>query len=328
MNTFRMKNTDLSVTAIGLGSTATGSDVDGETSFAILDRWIEAGGNLIDTAHVYGLDRVSDVSRSEETIGSWMKDRGVRDRIVLCTKGGHPDVDPKRGFGKPRLHKDELENDLSKSLRSLKTDHIDIYLLHRDDPAIPVSEIIDWLEAQKKEGKIRYYGCSNWTLPRILEAEAYAKETGATGFVTNQIAGGLAKQDEAMTKYTDMLCLTPEFLDYHRKSGMSVMSYMSMNNGYFQKRIRGAEISPFSARMYGNETNEKLLLKLREMDEHGINLTSVMVQYIMAYGIPVTALFGFSRKDQLEELLEAVRLPVPAEDLRELYRIRWEEAAE
>ena len=102
------------------------------------------------------------------------------------------------------------------------------------------------------------------------------------------------------------------------------MSYMSMNNGYFQKRIRGEKLNPFNERMYGNETNERLLVKLREMDAAGISLTAVMIQYIMNYGVPVTALFGFSRVSQLEDLVRASEIPVPEEDLRELFRIRWE----
>ncbi|MBR6404591.1 MAG: aldo/keto reductase [Lachnospiraceae bacterium] len=123
-----------------------------------------------------------------------------------------------------------------------------------------------------------------------------------------------------MTKYTDMLCLTPEFLEYHKASQMTVMSYMSMNNGYFQKRIKNQPLNPFNERMYGNETNERILKKLREMDAEGIDLTAVMFQYIMNYGIPVTALFGFSRVSQLEELIKASETVVPEEDLRDLYQ--------
>ena len=235
-------------------------------------------------------------------------------------------MDPEKGFGRPRLHAEELASDLEMSLRSLQTDCIDLYLMHRDDPKIPVSQIIDWLENQREEGKIRYYGCSNWTLPRIREAENYAALKGYLGFAENQIAGGLAKQDETVTRYSDMLCLTPDFLAYHKESQMTVMSYMSMNNGYFQKRIRGEKLSAFSERFYSNETNERLLVKLREMDSEGISLTSVMYHYIMSYGVPVTALFGFSGTAQMDELMKAVESPVPEADLRELWKIRWEEA--
>ncbi len=323
MERFRINNTDLTVTTIGHGSTTIGTSVDRKTSFDLLDRWLDFGGNLIDTAHIYGANHAYECSKSEETIGDWLKERGTRDRIVLCTKGGHPEMDPEKGFGKPRLHADELENDLTMSLRSLKTDCIDIYLLHRDDPAIPVSDIVDWLEKKVSEGKIRYYGCSNWTLSRIKEAQAYAEQQSCHGFIANQIAGGLARLDDQAMKYTDMRSLTPEYLDYHRKTGMAVMSYMSMNNGYFQKRISGTPLPPYAGYMYSNETNEILLGKLREMAQAGISLTAVMYQYIMHYGVPVTALFGFSKVSQLEELIKASELPVPESDLEELRKIRW-----
>ena len=324
MEKLQMTGTDLTVTTIGLGSTQIGSGTDEATSFAILDRYLAAGGSLIDTAHVYGADSSADESKSEATIGRWMADRGVRDRIVLTTKGGHPDNDFAHGIiGKPRLHAEELAHDLAMSLASLRTDVIDLYLMHRDDPGIPVGEILDFLEDQVKAGKIRYYGCSNWQIPRMQKAMAYAKAHGLTGFVANQVAGGLAKLDEEITGRTDMVSLDPEMIRFHKENGMTVMSYMTMNNGYFQKRIQGKEIAPLIQMFYRDPVNEKILAKLTEMHRQGISLTSVMYHYAMHYGIPTIALFGFSGVAQLEDLLAAIEQPVPEEDLAELYDIRW-----
>lgn len=325
MEKFKIKNSNLEITAIGLGSVTMGSTVDRETSFALMDRYRDVGGNLIDTAHIYGAANSSEVSRSEETIGSWLKARGCRDEIVLCTKGGHPNFDPETHFlGKARLHVDELESDLTMSLRSLQTDYVDIYLLHRDDPTLPVSRILDWLEAQRKAGRIRYYGCSNWTLERIREAQAYAAENGFEGFVVNQIAGGLAKLNDQALKFMDMLCLDPKFMQYHAESQMAVMSYMSMSNGYFQKRISGAELSQNSAFMYGDPLNEVLLEKLRAMQAQGLSVNGITYRYIMNYKFPTTALMGFSRISQLEEMIRDMETQVPQEALDELYKIRWE----
>ncbi|MBQ9644636.1 MAG: aldo/keto reductase, partial [Lachnospiraceae bacterium] len=110
MEQIKIPGTDLTVTTVGLGSSHFGTETDSETSFRILDAWVENGGNLIDTAHVYGASRPEEESPSEKTIGDWMRTSGKRDQIVLCTKGGHPVIDPAtRTFGTPRVNAETLQ---------------------------------------------------------------------------------------------------------------------------------------------------------------------------------------------------------------------------
>src|ERR1700761_646598 len=127
-----LPGTDLTVSSICLGTGGFGTSIKQDDAFHMLDTFVELGGSFIDTAHVYG-DWEKDVPRSvsERIIGAWMRDRGVRDQIVLATKGAHwhldkPDV--------PRLSRRDIDEDLAGSLEALQTDRIDLYWLHRDDP--------------------------------------------------------------------------------------------------------------------------------------------------------------------------------------------------
>jgi aryl-alcohol dehydrogenase-like predicted oxidoreductase len=113
-----------------------------------------------------------------------MESRRCRENIIISTKGAHP---PLEAMDSSRVNIKALEVDLQGSLESLRTDTIDLYFLHRDDPQVPVAELIEWLEAQKGQGRIRYYGCSNWSLQRIMDAQQYALSKGYDGFSCNQI---------------------------------------------------------------------------------------------------------------------------------------------
>ncbi|HEV2474797.1 MAG TPA: aldo/keto reductase, partial [Chthonomonadales bacterium] len=150
----------------------------------LLDEWLEQGGNCIDTANVYGT--------SESAIGAWMAERAVRDRVILLTKGGHPRAD------RPHVNREAVFEDIEESLRRLQTSKLDIYLLHRDDPATPVGEFIECLNEQRAAGRINLFGASNWTTERIDQANEYAAAHGLTGFSLNSPYFGLAIQNEPM----------------------------------------------------------------------------------------------------------------------------------
>ncbi len=132
----------------------------------MFDDWFERGGTAFDTAHIYG------GGQCERMLGWWIKNRGLREQVVLISKGAHtPFCDPK-----------SISTQLAVTLERLQTDHLDLYIMHRDNPEIPVGEFIDVLNEHFKAGRIRAFGGSNWTLARVDEANAYAKKTGKQGF--------------------------------------------------------------------------------------------------------------------------------------------------
>lgn len=165
---------------IGLG-TVRFRIAERDAAFALLDAWSELGGDLVDSAARYGH------GEAETVLGSWMVSRGVRDRVVLLTKGAHPDES-----GQSRMTPDQIAQDLGASLDRLGTDVVDIYMLHRDDPAVPVGEIVDALHEHVVAGRARSVGVSNWTIARIEAALADAHARGRTAITSSSVYVGLA----------------------------------------------------------------------------------------------------------------------------------------
>ena len=113
-------------------------------------------------------------AKSERAIGEWLQARGNRDRIVLLDKGAHP------YWTQPRVDPENISKDIAESLERLQTDYIDLYLLHRDDPGVPVRPIVECLNEHRAAGRIRAFGGSNWTTTRLEQANSYADEHGLT----------------------------------------------------------------------------------------------------------------------------------------------------
>jgi aryl-alcohol dehydrogenase-like predicted oxidoreductase len=176
--------TTLNPSAISLGTNRFGSLIDRDSAFKLLDAYIELGGTFIDTAHIYA-DWIPGAphSASEKTIGEWLRQRNCRAQIVLATKVGHPNL---KSMHISRLSARELLDDLFESLEFLQTDYVDLLWLHRDDPGLPVGEIVDAMNQVLRTGKARYIGCSNWRAPRIREANEYARMHNLCGFIANQ----------------------------------------------------------------------------------------------------------------------------------------------
>ena len=154
MQTFSLPNTDLAPSVLCLGGVPLGSALDERQSFAVLDAFVAHGGTFLDTAKVYADWLPGERSVSEKTLGRWLQQRKQRDRLVIATKGAHPEL---ATMHKPRMTRQEIVADLEQSLRNLQTDVIDLYWLHRDDPQTPVAAILDTLEEQVRAGKIRAY---------------------------------------------------------------------------------------------------------------------------------------------------------------------------
>ena len=159
---------------------------DQEGSNERLDAYVESGGNIVDTGRIYG------GGESERAIGNWLASRGIRDEFMVLTKGCHPHGQTRR------VTREALQSDVSESLEALQTDRIDIYLMHRDDLAVPVGEIIGWLNEYVSAGSIDVLGASNWTQARVQAANEYASENGLSGFAVVSNYAGLAVTNEPM----------------------------------------------------------------------------------------------------------------------------------
>ena len=141
-----------------------------EPGLELLDAVYGLGCNSFDTAHVYG------GGEGERVLGQWIESRGVRDEVVILTKGAHHNADRRR------VTPFDIASDLHDSLARLRTDYVDLYLLHRDDPSVPVGPIVEALNEHLTAGRIRAFGGSNWSAERIRKANEYAKAHGLVPF--------------------------------------------------------------------------------------------------------------------------------------------------
>lgn len=315
-----LNNTDLRVSPICMGTANYGTDIDRETAKTQINMFVEMGGNFIDTAHVYG-DWVPGVKgRSERIIGDWFKETGRRHDIILSTKGAHPDLSD---MSKSRVNPAEIKKDLDESLLYLKTDYIDIYFLHRDIPQVPVAEILDTLEDARLKGKIRYYGCSNWSLPRIEEADRYAREHQISGFVCNQLMWSLADINSYNVADKTLVLMDRETYEYHKRTGKNAMAYTSIAKGYFSKKADGIPVPKKLSAVYDNESNENIYRELVNISrELNRSISEVALAYMMHQEFTTVPIVSFSNQQQLKEGIRSCDLVLDNDIVERLRRLK------
>ena len=274
---------NLTVSVLCLGTDRFGTVIDEAQAFRLLDGFVAAGGNFVDTAHVYA-DWVPGApkSASEKTIGRWLKARNNRQEIVIATKGGHPDP---ANLDLPRLSSAELLRDLQESLACLQTDYVDLYWLHRDDPSIPAGELIEFLHEQVAAGKIRCFGCSNWRAGRIREAIDYAAAHGLQGFVANQPEWSLAVPNPSARTDPLLVQFDEAGFDLHRQTGLAVIPYSAQAKGFFSKlEEQGAGGLPEEHReAYDNGTNRRRFERARRLaSRYAVSINQVALAYLLA----------------------------------------------
>lgn len=205
-----------------------------KTSREILDMFVANGGNVIDTARCYGEDVTRPKSpESERCIGRWIQSSGMRDEIVLITKGGNPEY--KNGEHiRNRITENDIEADITKSLEELNTDYIDIYLFHKDDPTVEPGAAIEILNKYVKSGMVKHIGASNWSTQRIKAANKYAKEHGLAEFEYSEIAFSL--KDNVTNGWGEKELIHEmnfEDYQYYREIGLPVIGFGAQAYGFF-----------------------------------------------------------------------------------------------
>jgi len=306
MKTIEIRNAahSLSVSTVIMGSTYFDTKLPAEEVYALLDEYFALGGNCIDTARVYGQPDVGCPSASEETIGRYLKERpGLREKIILSTKGGHP---PFSDMHAPRLDEASLRADLSGSLESLGADYVDIYFLHRDDPRIPVEKIMPVLDAFVKEGKVKCLGASNWSCARIEEANRYALSHGLTPFSVSQIQWSLAVTTPAQCGDDTLVCMTEPEYRWYRENRFPVLCYSSQSKGFFSKAIaQGTENlnEKIRSRFLTPENLGKLEKVKSLCAEYRLSPAAVVLLYLTHNLCPAAAIIGCSSLEQLRDSL-------------------------
>ncbi len=306
--------TDLSLSAICLGTGALGSTIAEDDTFALLDTFVERGGNFLDTAKVYADWLPGERSVSEKTIGRWLCSRNAHGRVLVGTKGAHPELST---MHIPRLSREEIVSDLESSLRNLQTEAIDLYWLHRDDPARPVGEILETLHEQVEQGKVRYYGCSNWRAPRIRAAQVYAAQHGLRGFVADQMQWSLASADLGAAADSTMVVMDDELYAYHRDTALLAVPYSSQAGGFFQKLDAGQEdsLSRGARRTYDHRVNRTRWARIQELSrETGLTVTQLVLGYLLSQPFPTVPIAGCKTEAHLLDSLSAAEVRLTAQE--------------
>lgn len=297
MKRIQMPGTALSVSPLCLGTANFGGrlkeDRDAER---YLEYFFSQGGNFVDTAHVYGDWVPGQRSLSEKMLGKALK-KLKPEGLVLSTKGAHykvsaPDVS--------RVKPDDIVTDLNESLEFLQVDCIDLYFLHRDNPLVPVSEIVDCLDEQVRKGKVRYLGCSNWKVPRIREALEYAEKTGKAKFAVNQLMWSMARINQAVLP-PDYASIDEETIAFSREKQMGIMCFTSQAQGYFTKRWQGETLKPGVKRTYDNPENDRIFEREIKNLKTSADVTRHCLRYFIDQPVTAVPIVSCSTMEQLAE---------------------------
>ena len=309
-----IEGVEKAVSQLALG-TAFFSSASAAQWFELLDAFVDCGGTLIDSGRVYG--------DSEAVIGTWMEARGNRDQVVLITKGVHGEgVIPAADY--PAL----VQRELRTSLQLLKTDCIDLYLLHRDNQEMPVEKILAPLNEEIARGRVRAIGASNWEYRRLEEAREYADKRGLPGFaaVSNNISLALP----AAAFYRGLVSTDRVGEAWHLDTGMPLIPWSSQARGFFtgqytrQMRRDPAFAPPpqekFTHRMlkvYGSDENFDRLERARQLgaEKGGFSAVEVALAWLLHKPFPLVPVVGPRNPAELASCVRATALSLTQEEI-------------
>ncbi|HSJ44045.1 MAG TPA: aldo/keto reductase [Euzebyales bacterium] len=318
----------LFVHRVGLGTMQFGWSVDEDQSFAVLDAYVEAGGNFIDTADIYSL-WAADMGGpsnpggvSEEIIGRWMATRGNRDDLVVATKVRGA-MGERFSQGRDTTHQREglsrrwIMRACEDSLRRLGVDHIDLYQAHWIDPLVPIDETLSALTDLIRQGKVRYIGCSNYSAWRIVESLWAAERHGSERYVSVQPEYHLL----APTRGDVERELAPMCQRY----GLGMIPYSPLAAGLLTGKYRRGQLLPDSVRAaenaekWLNDKNWTIIETLVEVAErNGISPASAAINWLRAKPWVTAPIIGANRPGQLRATMAGLDTPLPDEDVAAL----------
>jgi aryl-alcohol dehydrogenase-like predicted oxidoreductase len=282
-------------------------------TFSLLDSVLDMGCTAFDTAHAYG------AGASETVLGRWMEARDNRGDIILIDKGAHPVNE------RARVDPDSIQQDLQASLCRLKTDSIDVYLLHRDNATVPVGPIMDVLNNLKKQGKIGLFGASNWTHQRLQQAETYTKKRGLSGFSVSSNQYSLAIQYDNPFPGTLSINRTADDPEkqWYQETQFPLLTWSSLARGFFSGRFTQDNLASFkdpqsliSMRCYAREDNFVRLHRARQLAlEKGVTPPQIALAYILQQPLNVFAITGSLNPAHFRNSVQALDIRLTEEDM-------------
>jgi aryl-alcohol dehydrogenase-like predicted oxidoreductase len=306
----QLGQSSIEATPLMLGSNVFGWTADEATSFKILDAFVAAGLNFIDTADTYSTWVPGHQGGESETIiGNWFKRSGKRDKIVIATKVG-AEI-PGQGKG---LSKAWIMRQVEASLKRLQTDYIDLYQSHRDDAATPVEETLEAYAQLIQQGKVRVIGCSNFTAERIRESLAASRKNGWPRYESLQPNYNLYER----ATYESTL----EPLALQEKLG--VIPYYGLASGFLTGKYRSQDDLKKSQRgqstkKYLNDRGFRILQALDQVAErYQTKPAQVALAWLMARKSITAPIASATSVEQLNELVQATTLELDRESIEKL----------
>lgn len=288
----KLGRSGLNVSRIGLGCVTFGREIDEATSFEVMDRAVECGITLFDTAEAYAK------GKSEEVVGNWLKSRGKRDDVLVATKVA---------FG---LTRERILTSCDASLRRLQTDHIDLFQLHHFDPENPLEDALEAMDTLVRQGKVRYIGCSNYAAWQLCKALWKQDVNGLARFDSTQECYNLAIRD-----------IEDETIPLAQDQDIGILAYSPLGAGFLTgKYSRDRQIPPGTrfdvvqghSDPYFHEESFDIVDDLRAKSEKlGIPMVQLALGWVLAQPAVTSMLVGARKIEHVDQAIEAMNRSFP-----------------
>ncbi len=286
--------------------------IEDKDVFELLDEiYYEAGVNVFDSAACYG--------EAEASLGRWVKARDLREKIVILTKGANTSK------YRHRLTEHDIMTDIEDSFAKLQTDFIDIYILHRDNPDVPVGPIVELLNKLHLQGRIGAFGGSNWILERTKDANSYANEHGLIPFSVCSPSFSLAEciGDPWGGSVTISGPKHKDYRDYLKTLNIPVFSYSSLARGFLSGKLKSSDekkakdIIGYAADEYGYPVNYEKLERAEEMAaEKNASVSEIALSWLMHQELNIYAITSPSSTEHIRSTTRALDIPLTETELK------------
>jgi len=303
----KLGRTELNVSPLCFGGNVFGWTVDEATSFSLLDRFVDAGFNFIDTADAYSAWAPGNVGGESETIiGNWLKSRGLRDKVVIATKVGSEMGPDEKGLSPAYIRKA-----VDASLKRLQTDYIDLYQSHWDDPETPFEDTLGTYKELIDAGKVRAIGASNLTPERLTEALDVARTNNLPRYESLQPLYNLYDRAD-FENGLEKIC---------RENELGVISYYSLAAGFLTGKYRSADDLGQSARgksveKYLTDRGSRIIAALDDVARNlDVTPAQVAIAWLIAQPLITAPIASATRSAQLGDLIAAAELKLSDDEI-------------
>jgi len=280
----------------------------------MMNAYVEAGGTVIDCGRYYGVG-----ANAEKLLKRWLDRSGCRNKVVIIDKAGHPIITPDEEHHPEywRVKPELITEDLYYGLFHTGCEYFDLYEMHRDDPKVPVGELMDRLEEHRKQGLIKAYGVSNWEIPRVEEAIAYCESKEYQGLSANNPSFSLAKVHAPRRPGT--VHMDEEQVKWHEgREDIALISWASQAAGFFVEGLyqRNGSAPQWIQDVYFSDENFERMERAKKLaKEKGVESVNIALAYVLCRRFPVAAVIGSRNIKELQSCINAMNIQLTTEEI-------------